>query len=543
MSREEQTALLSGPDFQRFKVATAIEDLFDAMKTDVSLDPQSPRVHTKLTGKDKKIYVASGIAAMLSALMFWSSSDKAGRRDGMGDWRYLSDVGGAGTNGVFNWESYLAILALFSQQRLSGEANLISVKGELAEWVGSAVISFFVVLGMWAVSLTGDPVEGILATVSAVLNLPVNAFGAIVFIAWFKKFDFEARSIDWLGAHLWRAETKRQENLALRQARDLIAGQLRDQVSAFENLLTAKRSSVLEDLMQGSCFDIFKKLLDKNIADENHLSIERSGCFKLNIRLSYAVLAFTGIASNFGFAVASYEGGRKLVDTAGFGWICALMNIIPSLGFSIKGLLSLWGWLGSIERGERSMGRVEMPATYLTACVLSIIFASFSGFSGDEAGYESWQKYCSALGGEVGAVISGIVHNIGSAFAFNLPFCIYFVQRVVGIYLMKRNTENDVDKNVKQHLVFVESLKTIADIFEKMPMEVCKYFFQCNKMQEAFFNFLYPKMGNDGGDVKLLGDYYTKQVEKQNHGNTSVPLTGVVIDGGLPARTGYQRLS
>ena len=166
--------------------------------------------------------------------------------------------------------------------------------------------------------------------------------------------------------------------------------------------------------------------------------------------------------------------------------------------------------LRHIEAGRSSLERNEMPCLYFLLLLLWGPLALFSGFTGDEAGHDSWEEYCSFLGGDAGAFISGFLHNIGTAITYNgTQCCSFFVTRCIETYLMKKSSDNEV----RSHIVFIQSLRTAARIIRRMPMEVCKHFFINNQMpQAAFFQYLQSQVGDD---IKKLGDFYSRPEENK----------------------------
>lgn len=230
------------------------------------------------------------------------------------------------------------------------------------------------------------------------------------------------------------------------------------------------------------------------------------------------MLAACGAWQNLGYIADSYEGAKEIYDEDWWGILAAVLHAIPGFGFSIKGLMTLWSMGGLFLAGMKPLVRNEAPYWYFSLTAITTLFALFSGFTADGMNNEAYAKY---IGGETGALISGVCANIGTALTFNLPQCLYFVRHAIELGFMKGSSNN----NVRQHFAFVEELGRFADVLRKMPMSVCDDFFNHEDMpRDALYGFL--KEAYESGkiseeEIRYLGDFYRDEWEANHPSNDS----------------------
>ncbi len=497
-----------------------------------------------LTSKEKKRYVGSGVLAFLSGILYFFSSLKAAERyvgyakdtSSYSDiqWlQYLPALGGGVTNALFNAESYLTVYeSLFdTQEEKKRKQGLGQGVLEKWEWFATIFIAFFTILPVWKISLEGDTWEVVLATVSAVLNVPVTMEGAKALIDWLKEYDFKDRVSNCL--HFVRSEigerspTTRVDaqeafkiNQVTRQARNLIAHFLKEQAGWFSSasgeVRKTKRGEFFSNINASSMnvglgLNVFSELIKNKI---DFVPPSHSFGYRFLARTTFSLLAFCGVVANVGYAGLTYQGGLALIDNVFFGWLSAILHLIPSIGFTIKGIQSLWGTLQEIEQSTCVLERIELPKMYLTWCVVSTVFALFSGFTGDGAGYETWMDYFSAWGGETMAIVMGIIHNIGIALVYNLPQCLYFAQRMVDLYILKTR-DKEIDDNVRSDVQFVNGLKETARLIRRMPLTLFSNFLEQSRgtLRNELFVSLNLIMGEE--NVDYLPGYLSRGMEYQ----------------------------
>ena len=329
-------------------VAAAME-YFINTKLKKALDAEQESV-SGFSRKDKGLYTTVVLLGVVSGIVFWFSSDKAGQRyvgyaedtsfyDDITWMVWLPPIGGMVTNIAFNTESYLTIGEVIQTQKIKPQKKKSNVFGPLrnevdedeslpqqassdeilnaadaetalmgshykkTEWSVSVVISFFAVLPFWYASLTDDARTNALSTVSAILNLPVNTDGAKNLLDWFKGFDCKDRARD-----LFFSTTQlRSKNLALRKARNLIADRLHAQASAFGNLQRAETDAVRLFVLEtkGNALmeenkpwrDVFESLLTYPVSLSR--KSKASSCSLLYA--GFGFLAVAGVWANYGY--------------------------------------------------------------------------------------------------------------------------------------------------------------------------------------------------------------------------------------------------
>ncbi len=535
MSRLSKKALLPAPS-----IAQAVEYFIaDLSRQHKEKLPSTSKV-SGFNGVEKRNFIIAVLLGAGSGVVFWFSSDKAADRYlryGMffniilcQGW--FPPLGGAVTNALFNIESYFtlgdAIAAMQTDARESNsvftpprdrladssgsenhlgisattaERTLTRVNHEKIEWIAGGIIAFFGVLPFWFASLSDETMVVVLGTISAFLNLPVNADGSKNLIDWLKSFDFKDRLCDLITASICCEASSRNKHLALRKARNLIVDHLQQQVAAFKSDdKDGRNMNVLGAIdVDKQWSEIFNNLLSLNLRKPKTQTISCGS------HILFYILTATSFWANGGYIVDSYNGGKKLWDNNGWGWFCAILHMIPGIGFTMKGIINV---KQRMLTDQKSLERNEMPITYGVLCTLMVLFAIYSGYTADEMGYQGWLQVISD--DKTAATISGVISNIGTALMFNLPQCLFLAQRIIEIYLMKFTTENDVQDDI----VFAQNVSNLARILQKMPMNVCENFFNDEAMPRGnLLTFLLSALQRDeisADEIKLIGDFYRK---------------------------------
>lgn len=529
-----EQASLSAPS-----IASAMEQRMVSLKMNAVTfagEYQKPSGFSKI---EKRLYLIATLLSAGSAIVFWYSSDKAADRYlqygqfftyflGAG---LLPPLGGAVTNALFNLESYLylgeqiaasqaakkTILhdenGSFESRLVAGPGDatapakpdpdtlqqaLIPVKYEKIEWMVSAGIAFFAVLPYWFASLQDDKTQIVLTTLSALLCGPVNLDGSKNLITWIKSFDPKDRLVD-VVASTFFCRAGRPQRLALRKARNLVVKRLQDVVVAFKDDRVKK--SWLDVCVFGvnsTWKGIFKKLLLPESLDINPRPVS-CGSYLL-----FGLLSVASVWANYGYTIDSYNGGKQLWDNEAWGWFCAVLHMVPGFGFTLKGLINIKQRMLS---GRNSLERLAMPTTYTVLSGVMILFALYSGYTGDEMNYQGCLQFISD--NPWIALILGIIANIGTAIMFNGPQCLSLAQRIIEIYLMKCG----LDDELRRDIIFTQEVSDIAGTLQKMPMPACDAFFNEEEMpRDVLLRFLRLEEGKgriSEGEIKSIGKYYS----------------------------------
>lgn len=466
-------------------------------------------------------YCVSAGFSGFSGILYWFSSTGAVKRyqkylQNASDVQkalieYVPRIGGSLTNVFFNFESYLTIYdQIKSSNNLSQDIEPSSKKNEKYLWLASFSIAFFTVLPLWYLGVK-DASSMILPTIGAGLNWPVYADGTKSLISYVSGYHFNNFF------NLFTNAIIAEKRIALKNIKNRIVSRFYQQIEAFAELETSARDQTLMGVIgdENNTHDwthIFSLLLTQSFSNARDLEQSTPDYFG---RTWCSFLTAAGLILNFGLVVESYNGGRKLLDSFEFGCLCALLTAMPTLGFSMKGFLKLNDIRDRIHRGAKTLESTIHPLKYTLLSSISLVFALFSGFTVDEAGYESWMQVFQGFGGELAGFISGVIHNIGGALSFNLPQCLFFSQRCVETHIktQKNNFES------KRQILFNECLKNLTQIFEKMSLEQCHDFFNhMNSPRDAFFTFLWDEH-NKGKlseqDISTLGEFYTNKLSEQ----------------------------
>ncbi|WP_423063387.1 hypothetical protein [Candidiatus Paracoxiella cheracis] len=505
---------------QTLSVPDAVQQFVTSMRAAATQLPLAT-----VTWSDKFWWLFLSMLAGASGVMFWYSSGPGAEpyiRFFKGNPALLiligygPPLGGTVTNALFNWGSYFALENESARKRSQNEITLTQVESEKLQWVVGTGISLFAVLPVVYSSLKNTKGAAVLIDwISAALNVPVNADGAVNLFRWMRGFDIKDR----IGESLFHTAEVRRKYAALREARNLLASYLQRQADAFSNLDRENREQKLreifpEDSSENNKVEILKYLLENKIPTPEQ---QGSMCCTYPLIGLFMMLAACGMWQNLGYIADSCKGAEKIYDKGWWGILAAVLHAIPGFGFSIKGLMTLWSMGGLFLAGMKPLVRNEAPYWYFSLTAITTLFALFSGFTADGMNNEAYAKY---IGGETGALISGVCANIGTALTFNLPQCLYFVRHAIELGFMK-GSSND---NVRQHFALVKELGHFADVLRKMPMSVCDDFFNREGMKEWLYTFLKEEQecGNISEEkIRNLGHFYRDEWEANHPSNDS----------------------
>ena len=215
-------------------------------------------------------------------------------------------------------------------------------------------------------------------------------------------------------------------------------------------------------------------------------------CKKITFGVCFSSLFVTGLWQNFGFTVQAYNASLQFIQDAfqlkAPAWVGAgfsFVNLTTSIGFSIKGLESLYDILLQQFNGIGSLECKIMPNLYFGITAIFCITALFSGTGSDQSSYLGWKQVSDEYGGEVAAWVAGIAANIGAALAYNLPQCLFLVNRILQAVIDRSDSsENKADQ------VFAGNLKTWINIVENMPLDAAEVLYDqshedCSEEPEA----------------------------------------------------------
>jgi hypothetical protein len=178
----------------------------------------------------------------------------------------------------------------------------------------------------------------------------------------------------------------------------------------------------------------------------------------------FGLLSLGGLYQNFGYTVMTYDSAKKASKT--LAKVIAAIQLIPTLGFAIKGILGDRDMISDYMSGTKSLEAVEEPNKLLALSILTAVIAMGSGFTGDQANYQAW-KECNGPWGESGAWASGIIGNIATATTYNGPQALLFSKRCLHLYMLRK----DADPELKAQMLFVDGMRSMSNTIQMMTMD------------------------------------------------------------------------
>ncbi len=195
--------------------------------------------------------------------------------------------------------------------------------------------------------------------------------------------------------------------------------------------------------------------------------------------IKYGLFAFFAMEQNFGHGVESYKAGAQIHPMLGV--VLALLNLVPSLGFTISGILGY----GPVEMcleitGYRRSAMQQIAPTQYNWIWLMRFSSLFSGFSNNALNLIG-AKDCGAS--PLLAFYVGLIANIGTVFGFNNPKCELWYQRSV--------MEKVLPETYRSQIVVQQNLRQLlSDIKTASPQEIdeLRYNEYCKNSITLFLN-------------------------------------------------------
>ncbi len=422
-----------------------------------------------------KFLVWTTFLAVASAAIFFFSAQKASEdyvallpehgKDASFIFEWIAPVSVALTNTIFNHEVFLNLWgsieklwpALLAYLHYMWQHPLV----ESNAWLVSAAT----ILPFWYISIR-DPIEFFIPeTISSLLCLFIFYNGAETC---YQVAAYPSMQRFWLNIQLCFLS--------------LVAIFFRDNVSlAIENCIhlieVAKAKSLLVDALEDTYYTFYytspdnrKKFVDrlKNnetdllqalLVHQEDMPLIPNLVYQSNVLLFIKFVIFGAFAmeQNFGHAVESYKAGAELHPVMGV--ILAAFNLVPSIGFTVKGILGYGPVEMALEIGGWRQSAMQQSAPGYYRWIALMRFSDFfSGFS-NNAVNTIGAKDCGAS--DQVAFWVGLIANIGTVFGFNGPQCELWFQTNIMEYLLAEQFPDEilVQQNLRQ---LAQKMKSIS---------------------------------------------------------------------------------
>ena len=400
--------------------------------------------------------IGTGMLAVLSAVVFFYASIPAGERYAAmvphSDWFFIwatASFGGL-TMMAFDWEIFFSMWRDESSfwSYLSGSAKTFyqrpfQVLFALCAGIGN-------IIPFWFVSLRKDLAFNMLITastlaalfifyggtelcyqVAAYSEMQLLALRCRLFLACMTGENVQEleRLIAWANIKLCLYNRFKNNYNALFYAND------EERIVFFNSLNNASNENAKLSIL----LNVTELTPQPNLVEQSNIL---SG-------IKYLCLDIPGILQNFGHAVEAWEAGLEWHIS--FAVIFTFFNLIPSIGFTLKGILGITllhlfcdYWAGRTSQMQRLLpGYINA-----LAWIMRLVYI-LSGLGSDTINYIA-SKYLGASE-EVACVIAGF-SNIGTALVFNGPQCeALWIDLTESLMLLQPETKEHAAEIVFQH--------------------------------------------------------------------------------------------
>ena len=459
MTTPDTTALL-----QTSRIGASLASIDTKFSSNRTIEQHTERSHfytAALTG-----------LALFSGILYWNTTFAA---EGMLpiEYLYFSAVCGCITNQAFNLESYISSSAQQTNDYKKLIAPLQQQPKSIGLLVSELVAGFITTVPIWYLGLASCTTDWctIRNDSSALLNLPIYISSAMILSAWAREKSSASHgsnhiaALETLKQHFSNADEKERQ-----QIREAIQTRDKEQTNG------CSLSGLINAIKYGENITALPRLYD-------HSAIK----FCL-FNAAYSLLFITGMWQNFGFTVQAYNGGIQFLSRfqsiekwlqgstqakAWTGGFFALTNLGCSIGYSISGLKSLYTSMLLGFHGKGSLEYNLEPTLYLGVCLLFTVPAVFSGTGSFAASVDGWnqvmnhsQNNTADQQNDPALWVSGWGANVGAALAYNLPQCLFLVDRILQTVIKRKE-----DPEKQKDLTFVNNLDTLVELVKTMKPE------------------------------------------------------------------------
>jgi hypothetical protein len=431
-----------------------------------------------------KRYIGVSIAAILSGVLYALSSSAAGERwdEQLNSGVFFLcayEIGGAVSNALFNAESYLTLYDYRYNKQNNNEIQLIGPKNNTIQWALASFVGFFTLLPIFyqAFKSTQSVWLIVLNVFSSLLNLPIYTDGAYSLGETIKDLKISETFNEQEKLGQWQ-ETQQE-----------LYGRLEKFIQLYTQADSNQKTELYNSLTQSA--DSAPSFINALISNTQGAQTKNISIRTRRIIQTLMVAAtFCSLYQNFGYSILGGQAGQDIgkffkannsVNLA-IAVLFATMNLIPSLGFSIKGLVTIRDTFYKLARNESSIAQDINHNLFKIAALSILINGFFSGGTSDQANYTSWcvvngkEENC----GSMEAWISGIIGNVGAGWFYNLPQCYLFMDRMFNLYYRYQGTETN-----QKDLAVVNQVANLQSFIAKIPAQKFKSIMEGNEYTEC----------------------------------------------------------
>jgi len=429
--------------------------------------------------------VSMCVLSLYSSAVFFPSAVQAGERyaemlpkNARSVIAYVAGTSSVVTNTFFNWSSFCEIWQSHASFSLWCSDALKAFLSNPIQHMFALLNSAGTILPFWYISLTDDMGWNFFVTTAALANIPVFYYGSEVFFEVIKYAEMVrfALQLQWLLASITcRDRTEINKSIELTRIKSLLIAHFLKLADNFRMASGDEKTPFTLNISSSdSNEELFIRLLEESSQPilSNYYNPIREDYVLLFLK--YFVFGGLGMLQNFGHSVEAYQFGAQYHWSAGA--FCLLFNLLPGLGYTIKGIMGN----GIVELLFSKTPTSDTARTsYFSMTTFFLVIARvcylFSGLSGDELNYQSvlfFNKELTLL-----ALIMGICSNIGTALVFNAPQCEVKLQE---LSQPKPLTTNDR---------YQKRLDAIVHDVRTLPLEVIEVMVDHPKTERAMHSF------------------------------------------------------
>lgn len=391
----------------------------------------------------------TGVAASISAAIYFFAAQPAGQEysnridapEAGWIFTWLAPISTALTNVLFNWEAFFSLWSGYDSLLVYSYAAFQALYINPFKEIAALCASAGSILPFWFVALGNNIGLNILITFSSIVSLFVYYNGADIFYqttAYSETQLFLLRISYFFSRLTCRDVSNIESKINVAKKKKILMAHLNECYQHFYYFEYEQRQAYLSLYSSATePTDQLRILLcQKNESLYTDL-VNQSFLWQF---IKYGILGLLGMMQNFGGIVISWEAGASThIVLAAFLALCAL---VPSIGFSIKGILG-YGLLELFhELTSTHVSHLQRlwPKLYLSLVWPARFFYLLSGFGNDALNQEA-AVYCGFNTNTVRVI--GILANIATALVFNGPQIECLLRRLLEIITLNFGEERD----------------------------------------------------------------------------------------------------
>ncbi len=404
------------------------------------------------------IVTTACVSAIASAFLYVSTNEPAGNRwdkeFNTNVFIFLFCFGGFVTNALFNAESYLTLIKEICQPSNNKAQTNYEKWMNRSQWVVASLIGVFVTIPIWAVAKTSDAKT----IVAAIFNIPINADGGYSLIESSKR------------ALQSRREKNNTQQQQAHQLKQQLLSKLDEFIECYPSTEVTEKDSLYDSISKDN--QAPSEILDTLLSYQLPERTVPTGITQSAYTALTWFVGFICLFQNIGFTSEGYQAGQELgeTNTAGIilGSTFAVLNLIPSLGFSFKGNQITAKTISRLAEKRATLMQKTSPLIYNSALMITLICAVLSGGTSSEASHTvicPTQHDCEASSlKNIAAWAFNVMGYLGAACGYNLPQCLIFIDRMLEL----RTASSGLEKT-KSQLSIINEVENLRDIMIKIP--------------------------------------------------------------------------